>query len=147
MWKKNKNWTSYITGKELPWHAVRKARELELKYLRDLGVYEKIDGNEAVAQYQVTCGGAHANQITKCCESNSKVTIGQICMQASSIGGVQDHNTNRGKPQRNFLNHAHRRVTCIIPCNGPEACADTITSGGQSGYRRWESGIDEEEHV
>ena len=26
-----------ITGKELPWHAVRKARELELKYLRDLG--------------------------------------------------------------------------------------------------------------
>ena len=38
-----------ITGKELPWHAVRKARELELKYLLDLGVYEKIDENEAVA--------------------------------------------------------------------------------------------------
>ena len=30
-----------ITGKELPWHAVREARELELKYLRDVGVYEK----------------------------------------------------------------------------------------------------------
>ena len=30
-----------ITCKELPWHAVRKARELELKYLCDLGVYEK----------------------------------------------------------------------------------------------------------
>ena len=28
-----------VTGKELPWSAVRKARELELKYLRDLGVY------------------------------------------------------------------------------------------------------------
>ena len=27
-----------ITGKELPWHEVRKDRELELKYLRDLGV-------------------------------------------------------------------------------------------------------------
>ena len=27
-----------ITGKELPWHAVHKARELELKYLRDLGM-------------------------------------------------------------------------------------------------------------
>ena len=26
-----------ITGKELPWHAVRKARELESKCLRDLG--------------------------------------------------------------------------------------------------------------
>ena len=29
-----------ITGKELPWHAVRKAQELELKYPRDLGVYD-----------------------------------------------------------------------------------------------------------
>ena len=43
-----------ITGKELPWHAVRKARGLELKYLRDLGVYEKIDDNEAVAKYGIT---------------------------------------------------------------------------------------------
>ena len=42
-----------IIGKELPWHAVRKARELELKYLRDLGVYEKIDEKEAVAQYRI----------------------------------------------------------------------------------------------
>ena len=32
-----------VTGKELPWSAVRKARELELKYLLDLGVYEKVD--------------------------------------------------------------------------------------------------------
>ena len=39
-----------ITGKELPWHAVRKARELELKYMRDLGVYEKV----AVAKYGIT---------------------------------------------------------------------------------------------
>ena len=42
MWRKNKNTNVMcfddITGKELPWHAVRKARELELKYLRDLGV-------------------------------------------------------------------------------------------------------------
>ena len=36
------------------WHAVRKARELELVYLRDLGVYEKIDENEAVAKYGIT---------------------------------------------------------------------------------------------
>ena len=39
-----------ITGKELPWHAGRKARELELKYLRDLGVYEKVDEKEAVGE-------------------------------------------------------------------------------------------------
>ena len=37
-----------VTGKELPWGAVRKARELELKYLRDLGVYEKVDEKEAI---------------------------------------------------------------------------------------------------
>ena len=43
-----------ITGKELPWRAVRKARELELKYLRDLGVYEKVDEKEAVAKYGIT---------------------------------------------------------------------------------------------
>ena len=43
-----------ITGKELPWYAVRKARELELKYLRDLGVYEKVDEKEAVEKYGVT---------------------------------------------------------------------------------------------
>ena len=43
-----------ITGKELPWHAVRKARDLELKYLRDLGVYEKVDEKEAVAKYGIT---------------------------------------------------------------------------------------------
>ena len=27
-------------------HAVRRARELELKYLRDLGVYEKVDRSD-----------------------------------------------------------------------------------------------------
>ena len=43
-----------IAGKELPWHAVRKARELELKYLRDLGMYEKVDEKEAVATYTIT---------------------------------------------------------------------------------------------
>ena len=34
--------------------AVRKACEVELKYLRDLEVYEEIDENEAVAQYKIT---------------------------------------------------------------------------------------------
>ena len=43
-----------ITGKELPWHAVRKARESELKYLRDLGVYEQVDEKEAFKKYGVT---------------------------------------------------------------------------------------------
>ena len=40
-----------ITGKE---HAVREARELELKYPRDLGVYEKVDEKEAVEKYGIS---------------------------------------------------------------------------------------------
>ena len=31
-----------ITGKDLPWHAVRKARELELECLRDLECMRKL---------------------------------------------------------------------------------------------------------
>ena len=78
-----------LTGKELPWHAVRKARELELKYLRYLGVYEKVDEKEAVAKYGITPvitpvdtkrvdtdkafeGGAPADQITNVCERVQK---------------------------------------------------------------------------
>ena len=40
-----------IAVKELPWRGVCKARELELKYLRDLGVYEKVDEKESVEKY------------------------------------------------------------------------------------------------
>ena len=31
-----------ITGKEVPKHAVKKARDLDLIYVRDMGVYEKV---------------------------------------------------------------------------------------------------------
>ena len=43
-----------ITGKELPWHAVCKARAQELKFLLELRVHEKVDEREAIAQYQLT---------------------------------------------------------------------------------------------
>ena len=43
-----------ITGKELLWQAVKEAGEKELKYLRELGVYEKVDERAAVAKYNVT---------------------------------------------------------------------------------------------
>ena len=43
-----------ITGKELPWQAVNQAREQELKYLRELGVCEKVDERAALAKYNVT---------------------------------------------------------------------------------------------
>ena len=42
------------TGKELPWQAVKEAREKELKYLQELAVYEIVDERTAVAKYIVT---------------------------------------------------------------------------------------------
>ena len=73
-----------IPGKELAWHAMRKARELELKYLRDLGVYEKIDENEAAAQYRITPVDTKSVDTDKAFEGEPmqiRWTIGQICMQ------------------------------------------------------------------
>ena len=73
-----------VTGKELSWQPLNQAREQELKYLRDLGVYEKVDEREAIAQYQVTpvdtkwvdtdkaFGRADANPFTNCCQRVQK---------------------------------------------------------------------------
>ena len=38
-------------GEELPWSDMRQARGEGFAYLRDLGVYEKVDEREAIAKY------------------------------------------------------------------------------------------------
>ena len=43
-----------LTGKELLCQDVKEALEKELKYLHELGVYEKVDEGTAVAKYNVT---------------------------------------------------------------------------------------------
>ena len=43
-----------MRDKELPWYAFRQAPEQELKCLRGLGVYEKVDERDAGTRYQVT---------------------------------------------------------------------------------------------
>ena len=43
-----------ITGEELPWQAANQAREKELKYPREFGMYKKVDERAAVAKYNVT---------------------------------------------------------------------------------------------
>ena len=63
------------------------------------------------------------------------------------LEALKSNNIDRSEPQGNVFNRAHRRVTCVLPREGPEARADTSTSGGQNGHRRWESRTDEEEHV
>ena len=82
-----------ITGKDLPWHALRKARAPELKFLRDFRVHEKVDEREAIAQYQLTLFDTTWTDTDKAfeespCEQNQellrenlRVTIDQICMQ------------------------------------------------------------------
>ena len=82
-----------ITGKELLWHAVRKARELELKYLRDFSVYEKVDKRrpwQNTGSLQWTQNGSIQTKRSRgnscrsdreCVQESSKVMIGQTCMQ------------------------------------------------------------------
>ena len=82
-----------ITGKELPWHAVRKARELELKYLRDLRVYEKSMRKrlwQNTGSLQWTQNGSTRTKHSRwspcrsdreCVQESSKVMISQTCMQ------------------------------------------------------------------
>ena len=43
-----------ITGKEVPWQTVKQTRGQGLKYLRELGVYDKVGEHAAVAKYDVT---------------------------------------------------------------------------------------------
>ena len=86
-----------ITGKDLPWHAVREARELELKYLRDLGVYENAGEKGAVEKYGTTPVDTKWVDTDKAFEENqgksdhecvresSEAMIGQICMQRTPL--------------------------------------------------------------
>ena len=73
--------------------------------------------------------------------------MARLVRRDSSIGGVESNDIGCSKLQRNVFNHAHRRVTCVLPREGPETSTDTTASGRQNGHRRWKSGIDEEEHV
>ena len=56
-----------ITRKELPWQAVKEAREKGVKYLRELGVYEKVDDRAACGNAQRHAGrhkvGRHRQSI------------------------------------------------------------------------------------
>ena len=132
-----------ITGKELPWHAVRRARELELKYLRDLGVYAKVDEKEAVEKYGVTPIDTKWIDTDKAFEGEPMQIRSRIVARefksddrpdlyagTPPLEALKVFNIDCSKPQRNFLNHAHRRLTCVLPCKGSEASADTTPSGG-----------------
>ena len=117
-----------ITGKEQPWRAVRKARELELKYLRDLGVYEKVDEKDAVAKYGITPVDTKWVDTDKAFEGEPMQIRSRMCARefksddrpdlyagTPSLEALQAiisivANNKDSEPQRNVFNHAHRRV-------------------------------------
>ena len=72
-----------IAGKELPWQAVKEASEQQLKYLRELGVYDKVDERAALAKYTVTPVNTKWVDTDKAFEEepvSSTVGTGQTCM-------------------------------------------------------------------
>ena len=75
-----------IIGKELLWQALKQAREQELKYLRELGVYEKVGGHAAMVKYKVTPIDTKWVDTDKAFQEEpmpirSKVGTGQTCMR------------------------------------------------------------------
>ena len=139
-----------ITGKELPWDAVRKAHEQELKYLRDLGVFAKVDERETNAKYQFTSIDTKWIDTDKAFEwepvqIRSRIVAREFKERRStrsvrrdpSIESAEVHDIDSNKSQRDILNESYRRVTCKLPCKSSETCAGEIAGGGQSGRRCW----------
>ena len=135
-----------ITDKELPWRAVRKARELELKYLRDLGVSENVDEKEAVARYGITPVDTKWVNTDKAFEGGPMQIRSPMCAREFKSDDRPD--LYAGTPpletpkatmsiaanhKETFFNHAHRRVTCTFPCEGSETRVET-TAGGENGH-------------
>ena len=106
-----------------------------------------IDENEAVAQYTITPVDTQWVDTDKAFEGEPMQIRSRIVAREFKSDDRPDLYAGTlpleaklkaiisiaAKPQRNVLNHAHRRVTCILPCKGPETRADTATSGGQNG--------------
>ena len=95
-----------ITGKELPWHAVRKVRELELKYLRDLGVHGKVDEKEAVAKYGITPVDTKLVDTDKAFEGEPMQTRSRMCAREFKSDDRPD--LYAGTPPLEALKAKHR---------------------------------------
>ena len=84
---KNENKTLYVSTMS---PARRKARELELKYLRDHGVYEKVDEKEAVEKYRVTPIDTKLIDTDKAFEGESMQIRSRICAREFKSGDRPD---------------------------------------------------------
>ena len=77
------------SGKELLWQAVKQAREQELKYLRELGVYEKVDELAAVAKYNITPFDRMWVDTDKAFEGGPMQIVHELLPEKSSAGTGQ----------------------------------------------------------
>ena len=113
-----------MRGEELLWHEVRQVREQELKYLCDLGVYERVEERETTAQYQVTpvdLKWIDTNKASqrKPMQIRSRIVASEFKSEArpdlplrdSSIGSVEGYNlecsTNTHSQSRTSTCHVH----------------------------------------
>ena len=143
-----------ITVKELPWQAVKQAREQELKYLRELGVYEKVDEHAAVAKYSVTLIDSKWVDTDKAFEEEPmQIRSRSVAREFNSgnrpdlyagnspAGGSEGHHIHCCESQSSVLTDACRRFSCILPRQGSESCASEISSGRRSGKDNGKIGL------
>ena len=125
-----------------------------MKYLRDLGVYERVEERETTAQYQVTpvdLKWIDTNKASqrKPMQIRSRIVASEFKSEARPVqyAGTPPLEALKAiisiaaKSQTNILNHADRRVTFIFSCTSSETCAGTNTSEGQNGRRNGEMGL------
>ena len=130
-----------VTGKELSWQDVRKGREREWR-----NICVTVDGREPTAQYQVTSADTKWTDTNQPFEESSMQIISRIVAREFKSDDRPDPHAGTHplyflKSSANFLDRAHRRVTCIVSCKNSETGPGTITSGRQNGCRRGKMGL------
>ena len=114
-------------------------RNDQLRYI-DVEGMRVVTNNRCIAEQiksdmveSVVMGGSNFGEFGKVGrEHNLKSVVMRCVCKNSSIGGVEDQNIDRSKPQRVLFNHAHRRVTCILPCKRPTGLCWYVWPKGRS---------------
>ena len=99
--------------RRLLWQVVKQAREQELKDLRELRVYEKVDEHAAV---------------TKLLPESSKAGTGQTCMGNHPLEALIVIISIAVSHSPEFSLMHVDVFPCILPCQGSDACASEIAS-------------------
>ena len=141
------------TGKELPWQAGKEAREKELKYLRELGVYDKVHGHVTPVDTKwIDIGKAFVGEpmqipFTNRCQSVQTWGQARLVCWNSLAGSFESFHIHRRDSQPRVLTDACRWFPCILPCQGPKARVGEIASRRLLRKGRSENRTAEKEYV